>query len=84
MLPIDFDGSNITFKKPAGNDDVNDIRAAIGTDINNMPFILTVWQPSKEDIEAITSGQPVYVKVVGTRFVPMSLFTISEAGDPNY
>lgn len=22
MLPIDFDGSNITFKKPAGNDDV--------------------------------------------------------------
>ena len=59
------------------------IKGFKGIDVDNFPFILTVWQPSKEDIEAIKAGRPICVKVMGVNFSPMSIFTLNENDEPN-
>jgi hypothetical protein len=42
-----------------------------------------VWQPSKEDIEAIVSGRPVILQIHSQGLPPVSLFTQDENGQPN-
>lgn len=46
--------------------------------------IATVWQPSKEDIDAINAGRPIVVKVAGAALPPMLLFTTDEEGNGNF
>ena len=85
MLPIDFDGANLTLEKPASMTDeqCTSIRAFKGMDEENSPFILTIWQPSKEDIEAINAGRPICLKTFGHFFPPVALFTFNEDFKPN-
>ncbi|TDQ79572.1 hypothetical protein [Sphingobacterium yanglingense] len=85
MRPIHFPESNITFEKPTTTDDSEclPISAYVGQDIKGNPHINTVWQPSKEDIEAINAGRPIVVCVLGTALPPMSMFTYDEEGNSN-
>lgn len=85
MKPIHFPESNIQFNKPTSMDDSEclPISAYSGVDANGNPHINTVWQPSKEDIEAINAGRPIVVCVLGTGLSPMSLFTFDENGNSN-
>jgi hypothetical protein len=86
MRPIHFEESNITFEKPVSMDDSEclPISAYVGKDENGNIFINTVWQPSKEDIEAINEGRPIIVNVAGSALPPMSLFTYNEKGEGNF
>lgn len=85
MRAIHFQESNITFEKPTTMDDSEclPISAFIGVDKNGHPHINTVWQPSKEDIEAINAGRPIVVCVLGSALPPMALFTYDENGKSN-
>lgn len=85
MRPIDFPEANMTFNKPVSMDDSEclPLRVYAGTDGNGNPFINSVWQPSKEDIEAINAGRPVVLTILGTGMPPVSLFTYDENGNSN-
>ena len=85
MLAIDFEEANLTLEKPASmtDEECSSIRAYKGVDEGNSPFILTIWQPSKEDIEAINAGRPICLKTLGHSFAPVALFTYDEDYKPN-
>lgn len=85
MMPVDFPGTNITFTKPAGwkDEDCADLKAMVGAHDDGSYFVLTAWKPSKEDIEAINRGEPIYMKTHGAGFTPTSMFTIDADGNPN-
>jgi hypothetical protein len=80
MMPIDFKEANKTFTKPAtmSDEECIEIRAYVDVDDFGYDFILTCWQPSKEDIEDINAGSPVYLKVSGKGMPPVCLFTLEE------
>lgn len=84
-MPVDFPGTNITFTKPAGwkDEDCADLKAMVGVD-EGLPFIITAWKPSKEDIEAINRGEPIYMKTHGAGFIPTFMFTMNENDEPNF
>lgn len=47
------------------------------------PFTLSCWQPSKEDIEAINRGEPIWVRILSHTVFPMSIFTLDAGGQIN-
>ncbi|MBV7531309.1 hypothetical protein [Chitinophaga sp. sic0106] len=47
-------------------------------DQDNFRYFLTAWQPSKEDIEAINRGEPIYVKTLSAGLPPMALFVVHQ------
>lgn len=77
MLPTDFPQANFTFTKPQGftDEECSDLRVFKGTDPTNVPVIISAWQPSKEDIEAINAGKPIYLQIVGYGMPPVALYT---------
>lgn len=76
MTPVAFEGS-VQINPPAGApDNIFPVHAVMDIDMNGMPFFLTAWKPSYEDLQAINRGEPIYVKVVGGGLNPMTLFTI--------
>lgn len=85
MMPIDFEGSNITLSKPSNMTDEQclEIKGFKGTDGDNFPFILTMWKPNKEDIAAINAGDPICLKILGHSIPPVCLFTVDEKGQVN-
>lgn len=42
-----------------------------------------MWQPSKEDIEAINAGRPIILQIHSHGLPPVALFTLDEKGQPN-
>jgi hypothetical protein len=46
-------------------------------------FWTEVWQPSKEDIEAINAGRPIILQIHSSGLPPVALFTMDENGQPN-
>ena len=85
MLAIDFEGTNIQLDKPSNMTDAQcaSVRAFAGVDNDGFPFFLTAWQPSKEDIEAINSGRPIMLKLLGDRFQPVAMYTYDENYNAN-
>jgi hypothetical protein len=85
MMPVDFEGSNTVLTKPKGMTDEQcmSVPAYRNIDDAGFPFTLTVWQPSKEDIDAINAGRPICLKVLGITPPPVSLFTVDENCNPN-
>lgn len=85
MNPINFEGANFTFKKPESmsEEDCGDLPVYKGTDPKGYPMILSAWQPSEKDIEAINAGRPIYLNIVGHGMPPVSVFTTNEAGEAN-
>jgi hypothetical protein len=61
----------------------NSLPATRGIDANGFNYILTAFKPSEDDIEAIKRGELVYLKVLGTVFSPVALFTLDEEGNCN-
>lgn len=41
------------------------------------------WKPSKEDIEAINRGEPVYIQIHSIGLPPISVFTLDKYGKSN-
>jgi hypothetical protein len=85
MRPIEFEGYNATFTKPDSmtDDECMPIHAYLGNDQHGRPFVNTVWQPNKEDIEAINAGRPIVLSVFSEGLPPVGLFTLDEKGLPN-
>jgi len=42
-----------------------------------------MWQPSKEDIEAIVAGRPIVLQIHSWGLPPVSMLTLDGNGDPN-
>lgn len=42
-----------------------------------------MWQPSKEDIEAINAGRPIILQIHSTGLPPVAVFTLDENGNSN-
>ncbi len=85
MIPVSFPEANIILSKPASMPDEQcmQIVGYRGIDEDGHPYILTMWQPNKEDIEAIQSGRPVFLKLVGESMQPACLFTLDENNEVN-
>lgn len=84
MIPTNFEGATV-INKPANmtDEECSPIYAAHGHDEAGYPYFLTAWKPSYEDLQALNRGEPVYVKSVSARLVPMALFTLDERGELN-
>lgn len=44
---------------------------------------LECWQPSKEDIEAINAGRPIWLQIHSNGLPPVALLTLDENGNSN-
>jgi hypothetical protein len=80
MLPVDFEGSNLTLHRPQDmrDEECMSIKAHLGIDNDGYHFVLTAWQPNKEDIEAINAGRPIMLKVIGSSMPPVAIYTFDE------
>lgn len=88
MMPVDFQGSNLDLNKPPEmtEEECQSVRAYKGTtperaykaveDGTDYPFILTAWMPSKEDLEALNAGRPLWLRVLSFKHPPVALFTL--------
>lgn len=85
MMPLKFEGSNTVMEKPANMTDEQcfSVHAFRGVDDEKFPYVMTVWQPNKEDIEAINEGRPICVKQIGTSMQPMAIWTYDKNFNPN-
>ena len=88
MLPVDFEQANFTFGKPESmtDEECDSLRVFKGQYPDGTPRITSKWQPNKEDIEAISRGEAVYLDIVGYGMPPVRLFTenpfITETVEP--
>jgi hypothetical protein len=46
-------------------------------------FWVEAWKPSKEDIEAINRGEPVWLQITSAGLPPVAVFTLNEKGESN-
>lgn len=91
MICIPFEGSNLHLGPPPGMEDsVYAVDAFTGHDGHGIHFVLTCWQPSRADQEAIADGRPVWLKICGVfgghgkpSMPPVALFTVDANGDAN-
>lgn len=80
MNGVDFPGSNFELVKPEDMTDeqCNSLPAYRGTDEQGFNFIMVAFKPSEKELEALNNGQLVYLKVIGTLFPPVAIFTVDE------
>ena len=87
MKGAQFPGWTFDLVKPESmtDEECYSLPATRGTDNNNYPYILTAFKPSPEDLEALNRVELelVYLKVLGTQFAPVALFTVNENGECN-
>ena len=85
MMPIPFTGSKPIAKPPNMTDDeCSSLEIYQGlTEPEGWPFTLSAWQPSKEDIDAINAGRPIFVRVLSHTVHPLCLFTTDGNGEVN-
>ncbi len=85
MLAVDFPGTNITFGKPADmtDEECGSLKAMVAQYEDGTPYVLTAWQPSYEDIQAINAGRPVMLQIIGRGMPPVSLWTYDENTSAN-
>lgn len=79
MLPVEFPEQNFTFTKPADMTDEQCSSLSVwrGKDQAGTPVIISKWQPSYEDIQAINNGEGIYLMITGVGLPPVSLQTES-------
>jgi hypothetical protein len=85
MIAIDFSDANLKLVKPDSmtDEECYALSAYRGMDNKGNIFFLTQWMPSKEDLEALHAGRPIYLKILCAGFFPVSLYTVDEEGKPN-
>lgn len=64
MLPVDFEGSNLTMVKPENMtaEECADIRV-LAVRTHRGPQYTTCWKPSYEDMQAINNNKPVVIEM---------------------
>lgn len=82
MLPISFPQANFVYQKPEGwtDEQCGDLSVwkgmvAIDEQGSTAPVIISCWQPSKEDIEAINEGKPIFLFITSNSQPPVSIAT---------
>lgn len=81
MLPVDFPNRNLVYTKPEGWTDDQCMDLCVHKGVQPLeggsvsPVIISCWQPSKEDIEAINRGEPIYMGVLSAAQPPIWLTT---------
>lgn len=87
MLPVKLSDENLQLGPPPGWSDEQcmTVSAYAGVDGSGIPFVVTAWMPSKEDLEAMNAGRPLYAKWCGSvskdgrpTMAPLALFTMDE------
>jgi hypothetical protein len=75
MQPIEFVGSRIIGKpKDMTDEQCNSIWAANGATEDGIPFWVTVWKPSDEELAILNQGGGIIVRTLSAGLPPMSLF----------
>ena len=46
-------------------------------------YWVEAWKPSKEDIDAINRGEPIYLQIHSIGLPPVAMFTLDENGKSN-
>lgn len=85
MIPVDFPDSNLVLTAPVDMTDEQcaSIPAWYGEGADGIRGFITAWKPSREDLDALNRGEPLYLKVLGDGFPPVAMFTFNEKGDTN-
>lgn len=85
MMSFSFPGANVTMTKPDNMTDEQcaSIAAYVGTDNEGLPFVLTAYLLSIEDLAAVNAGRPIMLKMVGRSMRPVALYTYDENEAPN-
>lgn len=85
MHGVKFEGATFDLVKPNDMTDeqCNSLPAAAGIDCNGFPYILTAFKPNIDDMKALQEGRPLFLKVIGTSFSPVALYTLDENGNIN-
>lgn len=86
MLPVKFDQHNQVFGKPVGSTDDQCRPLYVHTgEFDNCgdrwPSIISMWEPSPEERQAIANGANIYKRECTTSLPPSSLFVRSPFGD---
>lgn len=85
MLAIPFDGSRPIAKPGSMTDEeCSSLEILQGfTSLEKWPFTLSLWKPSREDLEALNRGDGIWVRVLSHTVHPISLFTTNAEGEIN-
>lgn len=84
MMNVAFDGAEEIRKPESMTDEqCSSVWAYRASDDDGFPFFLTAWMPSKEDLEALNAGRPLFLKTIGGRFQPVAMFTLNEHNEVN-
>ena len=84
MQPVEFEGCRMVGKPQDMTDEqCMAIPAYEGVDDEGFHFFLTAWKPSYEDLKALNEGEPIYIKSLSARLVPMAVYTINGEGESN-
>lgn len=87
MLPVTLADENLLLGPPLGwtGEECMTVSAYAGIDGGGTPFVVTAWMPSKEDLEALNAGRPLYAKWSGSvspegrpTMAPLALFTLDD------
>lgn len=93
MHPVEFPGSR-EIKKPnnmtdeecfsiwAMMVDVPRGKSPEGEDVFSTMWV-EAWKPSREDIQAINRGEPVWIQIHSRGLPPVAVFTVDENGNSN-
>lgn len=79
MLPSDFEQKNKVYTKPEGwtDEQCSDLPVWQGKDVNGNSVIVSYWKPNKEDIETLSNGGGIYLKMITPVQCPVELTTES-------
>ncbi len=84
MQPISFDGAT-EIKKPESmtDEECMSVWAYRGVDALGYAFFMEAWKPSYEDLQALSRGEPIWIKIYSNGLPPISIFTMDENGNCN-
>lgn len=82
MKGVHFEGATFDLVKPENmtDDECGSLPAMSGTTEDGYPYILVAFKPSPEDIKAMINDGKLFLRVLGTQFAPVVLFTIDSEG----
>lgn len=88
MHPVEFSGMNGLYGKPKTwkDESCGPLPVFEGVDTiegKQYKCFVCAWQPNAEDLKAIQSGQPVFVKLIIPEIVPLELYTLDPEGNSN-
>lgn len=82
MKPIKFKESNKVYGAPENWDEkqhgeCSALQVFEGETPSGLNAIISVWQPTPEEVEDIKSGKPIYLHITGNGHPPVCLYTAS-------